>query len=337
MNFMKHCAIELSFSAYFLCLDVGKPKRPNYIPLELCSLVSLQRYTTALSPLQRPSLVGKSRQKPQERIQTLTHAFRNYCYDEDPVLVECGTTIEKQLIQFEGRVLKCPKLKWVKTATASLVMDRPWKKKCLADFGVVMQCIAPVKINDQYLTNVLLKINPKFGGINSLLAIEHASGVPIIRGTPTLILGMDVSHGSPGQSDVSSIAAVVGSHCWPLISRYGARVRSQLPKLVMIDALYMPLENGFDNGIIRELLMDFYLSSNKRKPSETVSVNHSSIKKCASWYFVDAKIVHPINYDFYMCNSSRDDSDPATCRLMRSAFHQMDHKILSTLYLTRTK
>ncbi|KAL4581922.1 hypothetical protein LXL04_006456 [Taraxacum kok-saghyz] len=42
------------------CLDVGKPKRPVYIPLELCDLISLQRYTKSLSNLQRASLVEKS-------------------------------------------------------------------------------------------------------------------------------------------------------------------------------------------------------------------------------------------------------------------------------------
>lgn len=41
-----------------------------------------------------------------------------------------------------------------------------------------------------------------------MLAIEHASCVPLIKDTPTLILGMDVSHGSPGRSDIPSIAAV---------------------------------------------------------------------------------------------------------------------------------
>ncbi|KAL7229531.1 hypothetical protein ACSBR2_008105 [Camellia fascicularis] len=34
-------------------------------------------------------------------------------------------------------------------------------KKSLSDFGIATQCISPTKINDQYLTNVLLKINSK--------------------------------------------------------------------------------------------------------------------------------------------------------------------------------
>ena len=42
----------------------------------------------------------------------------------------------------------------------------PWKKKCLADFGIVTQCIAPTRVNDQYLTNVLLKINAKVRFMN---------------------------------------------------------------------------------------------------------------------------------------------------------------------------
>ena len=37
----------------------------------------------------------------------------------------------------------------------------PWKRKCLSEFGIVTQCIAPTRVNDQYLTNVLLKINAK--------------------------------------------------------------------------------------------------------------------------------------------------------------------------------
>lgn len=43
--FTKHRKLEFTTSAYMPCVDVGRPKKPNYIPLELCSLVPLQRYT----------------------------------------------------------------------------------------------------------------------------------------------------------------------------------------------------------------------------------------------------------------------------------------------------
>ncbi|KAK9133191.1 hypothetical protein Scep_012719 [Stephania cephalantha] len=448
--FTKHRNVHLTYSASMPCLDVGKPKRPNYLPLELCSLVSLQRYKKALSTMQRSSLVEKSRQKPRERIQIVMDAVQNNCYEDDPMLKECGISIEKSLTQVDGRVLEAPTLKvgnnqdcvpsngrwnfrnqrllapkkiqgWAvvnfsaRCDTSYLCrelinsgrnkgidIDRPyaiidedpqfrrsspmmrvekmfemlisklrvrpdfllcvlperkncdiygpWKMKNLHEMGIVTQCISPVKINDQYLTNVLLKINSKLGGMNSLLAVEHVPGIPLIKETPTMILGMDVSHGSPGQSDVPSIAAVVGSRSWPLISRYRASVRTQSPKVEMIDSLYKPQADGEDSGIMRELLIDFYQTSQHRKPTQIIifrdGVSESQFNQVLNieleqivkafqqmgetWLpkftvvvaqknhhtklflangsnnvppgtVVDTKVVHPRNYDFYMC------------------------------------
>ncbi|OAY67541.1 Protein argonaute 16, partial [Ananas comosus] len=449
-DYFKSRKIDLSWSANMPCLDVGKPKRPNYVPLELCYLVSLQRYTKALTSQQRASLVEKSRQKPQERIRVITDAVRNNRYDDDPLLSSCGIKIEKQLLRLDGRVLLPPTLivgnkedcmprngrwnfnnkrlwaptkierwaivnfsarcdmshlsrelincgrnkgihierpftlidedrQWLRSGPVVRVEKMfekikaqlpgppqfllcvlperknsdiygPWKKKNLHEVGIVTQCISPTRINDQYLTNVLLKINSKLGGMNSLLAIEHTRGLPIVDQTPTMILGMDVSHGSPGRSDVPSIAAVVGSRQWPLISRYRASVRSQSPKVEMIDSLFKPQANGKDDGIIRELLVDFYKTSGARKPSQIIifrdGVSESQFNQVLNIELnqiiqafkhlgenslpkftvivaqknhhtklfqadapenvppgtvVDSKIVHPRNFDFYMC------------------------------------
>ncbi|XP_077242191.1 protein argonaute 4A-like [Tasmannia lanceolata] len=374
--FVNYRHIELSYSATLPCINVGKPKRPTYFPLELCALVSLQRYTKSLSTLQRSSLVERSRQKPQERMKVLTDALKSNNYDADPMLRACGISINSHFTQVEARVLSAPKLKagngedffprngrwnfnnkklleptrierWVvvnfsarcntqnlcqdlircggqkgviinppfdvfeespqwRRAPPTVRVDKmceqmqsklpgapqfilcilserknsdiygPWKRKNLSDFGVATQCIAPTaRINDQYLTNVLLKINAKLGGMNSLLAIEQSPSIPLISKIPTIILGMDVSHGSPGQSDVPSIAAVVSSRQWPLISRYRASVRTQSPKVEMIDSLFklVPDDENIgmkDIGIIRELLLDFYTSSGKRKPDQII-------------------------------------------------------------------
>ncbi|CAL0307497.1 unnamed protein product [Lupinus luteus] len=368
--FVKHRNIQLRYSADLPCINVGKPKRPTYFPLELCSLVSLQRYTKALSTLQRASLVEKSRQKPQERMRVLSDALKISNYGAEPMLRNCGVQINPSFTQVDGRVLPAPRLKFgngedfnprngrwnfnnkkivdpvkierwavvnfsARCNIQGLVRDLikcgnmkgimvedpfdvfeenpqfrrappvvrvekmfehmmsklpgapkfllcllperknsdlygPWKKKNLADFGIVTQCIAPTKVNDQYLTNVLLKINAKLGGMNSLLGVEHSPSIPIISKAPTLILGMDVSHGSPGQSDIPSIAAVVSSRHWPLISKYRACVRTQSPKVEMIDNLFKKVSDKEDEGIIRELLIDFYSSSGKRKPDNII-------------------------------------------------------------------
>ncbi|KAL4281556.1 hypothetical protein GQ457_03G044040 [Hibiscus cannabinus] len=365
--FVNHRNIQLEYSGDFPCINVGKPKRPTYIPIELCNLVSLQRYTKALTTLQRASLVEKSRQKPQERMNVLSNLLRTSNYGAEPLLRSCGVSINSNFTQVEGRVLQSPKLRvgngedfiprngrwnfnnrklveptrierWAVVNFSArcdpnnivqslircggmkgiqiahpfdvftemgqnrrlppvvrvekmfemiqsklpgapqfllcLLPDRknsdlygPWKRKNLSEFGIVTQCMAPVKVNDQYLTNLLLKINAKLGGLNSMLTIERS--IPMISKVPTIILGMDVSHGSPGQSDVPSIAAVVSSRQWPLISRYRAAVRTQSPKLEMIDSLFKPTGKE-DDGIMREALLDFYTSSGKRKPDQII-------------------------------------------------------------------
>ncbi|KAK7300313.1 hypothetical protein RJT34_11156 [Clitoria ternatea] len=368
--FVNHRKIDLRYSADLPCINVGKPKRPTFIPLELCDLVSLQRYTKALTTLQRSSLVEKSRQKPQERMRTLSDALRSSNYSAEPMLRNCGISISSSFVEVEGRVLQAPKLKFgngvdfnpnngrwnlnnkkvVRPTTIErwavvnfsarcdvrgLVKDLikcgnmkgitieqpfdvfeengqfrrapplvrvekmfehmrsklpgapqfilcilserknsdlygPWKKKNLSEVGVVTQCIAPTRVNDQYLTNVLMKINAKLGGLNSLLGVELSPSIPVVSKSPTLILGMDVSHGSPGQTDIPSIAAVVSSREWPLISKYRACVRTQSPKLEMIDNLFKKVSDKDDEGIIREILLDFYNSSGNRKPENII-------------------------------------------------------------------
>jgi len=103
--------INLRYSQDLPCINVGKPKRPTYVPVELCTLVSLQRYTKALTNLQRASLVEKSRQKPQERMSALSNALKTSNYDAEPMLRSCGISISKDFVQIEGRVLQAPKLK----------------------------------------------------------------------------------------------------------------------------------------------------------------------------------------------------------------------------------
>ncbi|KAJ4749219.1 Argonaute family protein [Rhynchospora pubera] len=147
----------------------------------------------------------------------------------------------------------------------------PWKKKCLQEEGIMSQCMGTGKHNETYFQNLILKINVKLGGINWVLALEDRKAIPLVQKKATLILGLDVSHSSAGHSDTPSIAAVVGSRCWPSISMYRASVRTQSPKMELIDSLCIPNSNGHgDDGIIREMLFEFYKSSKGQKPEQII-------------------------------------------------------------------
>jgi len=72
-----------------------------------------------------------------------------------------------------------------------------------------MQAFKCLKANDQYWNNVLLKINPKLGGINSILDPAN-QGADFLRES-TIILGADVTHPPAHTVDKPSYASVVGS------------------------------------------------------------------------------------------------------------------------------
>ncbi|ONK58137.1 uncharacterized protein A4U43_C09F8590 [Asparagus officinalis] len=162
------------------------------------------------------------------------------------------------------------------------------------EFGTVTQCIAPQRVNDRYLTNVLLKINAKIGGINSLLLQKRMTKIPLVSESPIIILGMDISHGSPRHSNVPSTAAVVGSRQWPSISRYKACVRTQSPKVGMIDSLSKPAGSN-DDKIIRDGVSESQFNQ-----------DHLMMFGTAVTVVERTKFVTPKNYGFYMLLSMRE-------------------------------
>ncbi|KAF6154275.1 hypothetical protein GIB67_026731 [Kingdonia uniflora] len=169
---------------------------------KICDLVSLQWYAKSLSIFQRSSLVEKARQKPKERLSVLSDTQETCKYDDYQMLKSCGIKTDSEFTQVKGRVLSDPKLK---------VGDREdlFPRNEWWNFNS-KKLVEPTRVNDQYLTNILLKINGNLGGLNSMLTTEHGLNIPVISKALAMMLGMDVSHGSPGQADVPSISKYYG-------------------------------------------------------------------------------------------------------------------------------
>ncbi|KAH0465059.1 hypothetical protein IEQ34_005162 [Dendrobium chrysotoxum] len=90
---------------------------------------------------------------------------------------------------------------------------------------------APTGVNDQYLTNMLLKIDAKLDGLKSQLQIEDA---------PDLLSNLIYL----------PLLQLLVQGQWPLISTHRTLVKTQLSKVEMIDSLFKPTTENDEDGII---------------------------------------------------------------------------------------
>ncbi|RWS30958.1 translation initiation factor 2C-like protein [Leptotrombidium deliense] len=77
--------------------------------------------------------------------------------------------------------------------------------------GVPTQCVVDKNVrrcNSSLLSNLLLKINTKLGGVNAIIGPKNT---PSILKKRTMIIGADVTHPAPADRLSSSVSAVVGS------------------------------------------------------------------------------------------------------------------------------
>ncbi|KAF2969330.1 hypothetical protein GQX73_g4243 [Xylaria multiplex] len=110
--------------------------------------------------------------------------------------------------------------------------------KQLADvkYGIHTICsvgskIAKLNGQDQYLHNEALKVNLKLGGDNQLVQKQHLG---LINEDKTMVVGIDVTHPSPGSSDAApSVSAMVASidsklSQWPGVLSIQAESRQEM-------------------------------------------------------------------------------------------------------------
>ncbi|GJP56998.1 hypothetical protein CLOM_g16039 [Closterium sp. NIES-68] len=145
---------------------------------------------------------------------------------------------------------------WILDVRKTSLLYAPIKKLCETRIGVPTQCIVqpPGKgFNDQYLTNVALKMNMKMRGVNWVLTDAIKRSMRPLSEKPTMIFGLDVSHGAPG-SRAPSVAAAVAS-VDSNASKYTVRVRSQSRRQETILGLFDP--DKPTGGMLCELMNDF--------------------------------------------------------------------------------
>eukprot|EP00898_Chlorokybus_atmophyticus_P007083 jgi/Chlat1/7376/Chrsp6S07414 len=146
------------------------------------------------------------------------------------------------------------------------------KRVCETMLDIPSQCISskwvtrPSPYFSLYLTNVLLKVNVKIGGVNVALhaAVRKTLAKVSDRDMPTIVFGGDVSH-PPPLGGGPSIASVVASMDWPLVTSYRSVTRAQRRrKEGFAELCTTTVSNGIPRreGIIVELLKAFQAKEN---------------------------------------------------------------------------
>ncbi|XP_069693993.1 protein argonaute-2-like isoform X2 [Periplaneta americana] len=161
-------------------------------------------------------------------------------------------------------------LKSVKNEVALVVVvvpdrgDTYAKVKQVAELniGVLTQCIKATTINRRVnfstCANILLKVNSKLNGINHKLPSNYRP--PCLQG-PVMIVGADVTHPSPDQTDIPSIAAVSASHDPVALFKYNIQIRLQPPRVEIIEDL---------EKIMKAHLLFFYKNTDRQKPQRII-------------------------------------------------------------------
>ncbi|KAI8565536.1 hypothetical protein RHMOL_Rhmol03G0267800 [Rhododendron molle] len=195
--------------------------------------------------------------------------------------------------------------------------------------------------NDQYLSNLALKINAKLGGSNMEL-VERLPGFP--GEEHVMFIGADVNHPAPRNTTCPSFAGVVATTNWPAVSRYVVRLCAQehrKEKIVDFGATCLDLVNtyarlnkvkpqkivvfrdGVSEGqfdmVLNEELQDMKsaIYENDYRPTITLIVaqkrhltrlfvenerDGGRFGNVPPGTVVDTKIVHPFHFDFYLCS-----------------------------------
>ncbi|KAM3560252.1 hypothetical protein ARSEF4850_003732 [Beauveria asiatica] len=113
--------------------------------------------------------------------------------------------------------------------------------KSLADktYGIHTVCCVGPKLakahgRDQYIANVALKLNLKLGGVNQIMSDRQLG---IIEQNKTMVVGIDVTHPSPGSSsNAPSVSAMVAS-IDRFLGQWPATLRAQTAKQEKVDDL----------------------------------------------------------------------------------------------------
>lgn len=148
------------------------------------------------------------------------------------------------------------------------------KYLCDVKYGIINICAQATTSKflnsrpDQYFANIALKFNLKLGGVNHTIK-DPTSSLGIIAKGKTMVVGIDVTHPSPGSTDSApSVAAMVASVNADM-GQWPATLSIQHPTVEMVDGLKEMLKTH----------LNIWLKNNNRVLPENILVYRDGVSE----------------------------------------------------------
>ncbi|KAL2135155.1 hypothetical protein VTI74DRAFT_9586 [Chaetomium olivicolor] len=224
------------------------------------------------------------------------------------------------------------------------VYDR-LKKNAECRFAILTQMLQAqhvLKAQPQYCSNVSMKVNTKLGGQTSRIA-HQGQGSAFFK-VPTMMIGVDVSHGNTGASNASTAAmcvsmdkdaavydAAIQTNGWGVEIVQPCNMHAMLGPLVVkwrkrnnvapVHVFY--IRDGVSEGQFAQV-MEWEVDEMKKVFKEAIGVvpkltviiatKRHHIRffpergdrngNCLPGTLVEREVTHPFHYDFYLCSHS---------------------------------
>ncbi|KAG0548150.1 hypothetical protein BDA96_01G141900 [Sorghum bicolor] len=94
------------------CLQAGSASKQIYLPIEVCSIVEGQRYSSKLNENQVRNILKLACERPSERENRTLQVFSRNNSPDDSYAKEFGLKVMNQLTLVDARVLPAPRLKY---------------------------------------------------------------------------------------------------------------------------------------------------------------------------------------------------------------------------------
>ncbi|CAB5308725.1 unnamed protein product [Rhizophagus irregularis] len=281
-------------------------RRNQYFPIEVCDVIREQRYMRKLTGMQTDEMMNFARQNPNVRANKIQDGLNILNYRDNEYLQQFGMSISNNMAvdspHSNNSVPPNIKGETYRTERWNTGMNIPNRRPPICREN-------PIGNTEESLKKAWLR-----AGNNAKVQPQ------LILYEPTILIGADVSHPGPGETDKPSYAALCGSMD-ARASRYAASIRVQTGRYeIIVDMANM----------VKELLKTFYQTCG-RKPERILfyrdgisegqfeNVLRSELNairaacqaldakqntdrsgNCLPGTVVDKNITHPFEFDFYL-------------------------------------